>query len=89
MPQHATHSGACRHGKRTLWKHSEAYTQAPLPRTVGPPHRACVWLPLELGPFKVPCPWWPPLNGDPLASRATRGGSLVVVHRAQFAQEAS
>ena len=78
MLQHATHSGACRHGKRTLWKHSEAYTQAPLPRMAGPPYRACIWSQLELGPFQVPRTWWPPPNWDPLALRATRGCSLVV-----------
>ena len=78
MPPHATHSGACGHGKRILWKCSEAYTQAPLPWTAGPPYKACIWSQLELGPFQAPHSQWPPPNWDPLASRATRGGVLVV-----------
>ena len=66
-----------------------AYTLAPLPQTAGPPRRAYIWLQLELGPFQAPHPWWPPLNGDPWALRATRGGSLKEWHGAPFSQEAS
>ena len=74
MPHIQVHVGMA----KGLRGNSEAYSQAPLPWTAGPPHRACIWSQLELGPFQVPHPWWPPLNGDPLASLATRGGSLVV-----------
>ena len=55
---------------------------------VGPPHRACIWSQLELGPFQAPHPWWPPLSGDPMTSQATQGGCLMVWHGAQFSQEA-